>query len=320
MSWGKCSVSGQMNKVSSTVNYVEVTRDRDGQRLDNFLSARLKGLPRSLIYRIIRTGQVRVNGGRAKPATRLETGDIVRVPPASVRKSKPGEFPPAVLELLNRSICYEDQGAMVIDKPAGMAVHGGSGLSWGAIDVVRAMRPGSNVDLVHRLDRETSGCLLLALDGDALRGLNEQITSDQVEKRYLCLLDGVLKQDRVEVKEPIGQFERSGQRFMRVDPDGKPAHTTFRLLQYYNACSFAEAQLHSGRTHQIRVHAAHLGLSLVGDKRYSPAARQKFWKAKGIKRMFLHAHQLRFYTKDGEEQLVSSPLPDELNQILEKLS
>ena len=309
-----------MNKVSSTVNYVEVTRDREGQRLDNFLSARLKGLPRSVIYRIIRTGQVRVNGGRAKPATRLEAGDIVRVPPASVRERKSGNIPPAVIELISRSVCYENHGIMVIDKPAGMAVHGGSGLSWGVVDVVRALRPGSNVDLVHRLDRETSGCLLLALNGDALRELNAQIKNDHVEKRYLCLLDGKLEQERVEVDEPIGKYERSGEHFMRVDPEGKTAHTTFRLLQHYGEYSFAEAELHTGRTHQIRVHAAHLGAPLVGDRRYSPAARQKFWKTRGLKRMFLHAHQLRFYTADGEQQLVNAQLPDELSHLLENLS
>ena len=288
-----------MNKVSSTVSLVEVTQDRDGQRLDNFITARLKGVPRSVIYRIIRTGQVRVNGGRAKPATRLETGDIVRVPPASVRENKTGDIPPAVLQLLNQSICYESHGIMVINKPAGMAVHGGSGLAWGVVDAVRKMRPGMKVDLVHRLDRETSGCLLLATDGDALRTLNTQITNDQVEKRYLCLMDGKLEQGLVQVNEPIGQFERAGQKFMRVDPQGKPAHTTFRLLQNYAGYSFAEAQLHTGRTHQIRVHAAHLGASLAADKRYSPAVRQKFWKAQGLKRMFLHAHQVQFFTGDG---------------------
>ena len=308
-----------MNKVSSAVSLVEVTQDRDGQRLDNFLTARLKGLPRSVIYRIIRTGQVRVNGGRAKPATRLETGDIVRVPPASVRENKTGDIPPAVLQLLNQSICYESHGIMVINKPAGMAVHGGSGLAWGVVDAVRKMRPGMKVDLVHRLDRDTSGCLLLALDGDALRALNTQIINDQVEKRYLCLMDGKLKQGLVQVNEPIGQFERAGQKFMRVDPQGKSAHTTFRLLQNYAGYSFAEAELHTGRTHQIRVHAAHLGASLAADKRYSPAARQKFWKAQGLKRMFLHAHQIQFFTGDGEQQLVSSQLPDELRSLLEKL-
>ena len=316
MSWGQLS----MNKVSSAVRQVEVTQDRDGQRLDNFLTARLKGVPRSVIYRIIRTGQVRVNGGRAKPATRLETGDIVRVPPASVRENKTGDIPPAVLQLLNQSICYESHGVMVINKPAGMAVHGGSGLAWGVVDAVRKMRPAMKVDLVHRLDRDTSGCLLLALNGDALRELNSQITNDQVEKRYLCLMDGELKHELVQVNEPIGQFERAGQKFMRVDPQGKPAHTTFRLMQNYAGYSFAEAQLHTGRTHQIRVHAAHLGVSLAADKRYSPRERQKFWKAQGLKRMFLHAHQIRFFTGDGEQQLVSSPLPVELSQLLEKLA
>jgi 23S rRNA pseudouridine955/2504/2580 synthase len=309
-----------MNKVKSAVNHVEVSGDRDGQRLDNFLSTQLKGVPRSVIYRVIRKGQVRVNGGRAKPATRLQAGDIVRVPPASVRDSKPGEVPPAVLELLNQSICYEDKGVMVIDKPAGMAVHGGSGLSWGVVDAIRAMRPNASVDLVHRLDRETSGCLLLALDGDALRALNTQIKNEQIEKRYLCLLDGKLKQDREEVNAPIGKFERSGQRFMRVDAEGKPAHTTFRLLQNYGECSFAEAQLHTGRTHQIRVHAAHLGAPLVGDSRYAAPERQKFWKAAGLKRMFLHAHQLKFYTRDGQQQLVSSQLPAALRELLEKIT
>lgn len=316
MSWGPLA----MNKVKSAVNHVEVSGDRDGQRLDNFLSTQLKGVPRSVIYRVIRKGQVRVNGGRAKPATRLQAGDIVRVPPASVRDSKPGEVPPAVLELLNQSICYEDKGVMVIDKPAGMAVHGGSGLSWGVVDAIRAMRPNASVDLVHRLDRETSGCLLLALDGDALRALNTQIKNEQIEKRYLCLLDGKLKQDREEVNAPIGKFERSGQRFMRVDAEGKPAHTTFRLLQNYGECSFAEAQLHTGRTHQIRVHAAHLGAPLVGDSRYAAPERQKFWKAAGLKRMFLHAHQLKFYTRDGQQQLVSSQLPAALRELLEKIT
>lgn len=308
-----------MNKVTSGVNHVEVARDRDGQRLDNFLSARLKGLPRSVIYRIIRTGQVRVNGGRAKPATRLAAGDLVRIPPASVREKKPGDIPPAVLKLLGESICFEGHGVLVINKPAGMVVHAGSGLTWGVIDALRKMRPGVNLDLVHRLDRETSGCLLLATDGETLRDLNQQIKDNRVDKRYLCLMDGTMKGDRVEVHDAIGEYERAGQRFMRVDPEGKPAHTTFRLLQNYAGCSFAEAQLHTGRTHQIRVHAAHLHLPLVGDRRYSPKARQKHWKSVGVKRMFLHAHQVRFFTKDGEEQVVSAPLPEELGSLLEKL-
>ncbi len=315
MSWGKLA----MNKVSSGVSHVEVPSDRDGQRLDNFLSARMKGLPRSVIYRVIRKGQVRVNGGRAKPATRLATGDMVRIPPAVIRDKNSSDIPAAVIELLEKSVCFENHAVMVVNKPAGMAVHGGSGLAWGVIDVVRKIRPGISVDLVHRLDRETSGCLLLALDGQALRELNTQIQENQIEKRYLCLLDGTLKQDLLEVHEAIGKYERSGQRFMRVDPEGKSAHTTFQLLQNYGQYSFAEAHLHTGRTHQIRVHAAHLGLSLAGDKRYSSTDRQKFWKAQGLKRIFLHAHQLQFYTRDGERQMVSAPLPDELNRLLDGL-
>lgn len=309
-----------MNKVSSAVSQVEVSGERAGQRLDNFLSARLKGLPRSVIYRIIRTGQVRVNGGRAKPSTRLESGDIVRIPPASVRENNPGDIPPAVLQLLEDAICYEGHGIMVINKPAGMAVHGGSGLAWGVIDAMRKLREDANIDLVHRLDRETSGCMLLALNGDALRELNYQITNDRIDKRYLCLLDGRLGQDVVEVDEPLARHERSGQGFMRVDPEGKPAHTTFRLLQDYAGYSFAEAELHSGRTHQIRVHAAHLGLPLAADDRYAPADRRKFWKSMGLKRLFLHAHQIRFFGSDGEQHIVSTPLPDDLAAVLEKLA
>ena len=308
-----------MSKVSYGVSLVEVTQDRAGQRLDNFIAAKLKGLPRSVIYRIIRKGQVRVNGGRAKPATRLETGDIVRVPPAKIREMGSENIPPPVIPLIEQSICYEDHGVMVINKPSGMAVHGGSGLAWGVVDVVRKMRPGMNVDLVHRLDRATSGCLLLALTGDALRDLNTQINNNQVVKRYLCLLDGKLKQELVQVNEPIGQFERSGQKFMRVDPEGKPAHTTFRLLQNYADYSFAQAQLHTGRTHQIRVHAAHLGLPLAADDRYSSRGRQRFWKKQGLKRLFLHANQISFYTADGEQQLVTAPLPLELKSLLENL-
>jgi 23S rRNA pseudouridine955/2504/2580 synthase len=308
-----------VSKVSSAVSQVEVTKDRDGQRLDNFLAARLKGVPRSVIYRVIRTGQVRVNGGRAKPATRLKSGDMVRIPPATVRGNKSGDIPPAVMQLLQNSICYEDDGVMVIDKPAGMAVHGGSGLSWGVIDAVRKLRPHMNVDLVHRLDRETSGCMLLALNGDVLKYLGAQMQENSIEKRYLCLLDGQLQQDLVEVQEPIGKFERSGQRFMRVDPGGKPAHTTFRRLQTFAGYSFAEAQLHTGRTHQIRVHANHLGLPLAGDKLYSPASRQKFWKARGLKRIFLHAHQVSFLSMKGHEQMVSCPLPNDLSNLLEGL-
>ena len=315
MSWGL----EMTNKTTSGVSYVEVPKDRAGQRLDNFLMAQLKGVPRSVIYRIIRTGQVRVNSGRAKPSTKLEMGDKVRLPPASVKEDGVAEISPKVLQLLTQAVCFEDQNLMVVDKPAGMAVHAGSGLSWGVVDVIRQLRPARGVDLVHRLDRETSGCLLLALDGDALRELNEQVKQQTMDKRYFCLLDGHLNEAVVDVRESIGKVERGGERYMQVDTEGKSAHTTFRLLQNYGPCSFVEAQLHTGRTHQIRVHAQHLGMALIGDKRYAPAARIKYWKGLGAKRLFLHAHQLSFRSLNGDEQMVNSPLPDELKTFLDTL-
>ncbi len=308
-----------MRKITSTVKHVEISQDRAGQRLDNFLMSQLKGVPRSVVYRVIRTGQVRINGRRAKPASRLEVGDLVRVPPASIRNSKSAEIPPAVLQILASAVCYEAHGLMVIDKPAGMAVHSGSGLAWGIVDAVRRLRPHNNVDLVHRLDRETSGCLLLALARDTLRGLNKQLLQNKIEKRYLCLLDGHMQEELIDVDQPIAKTVRSGERIMRVDPNGKPAQTTFRLLQHLGPCSYAEAQTHSGRTHQIRVHATHLNLTLVGDKRYASAARQKHWRDEGIKRLFLHAHQLSFHTADGVQQFVSLQLPPELKDFLTKL-
>jgi len=308
-----------IQKAAFSVSHVEVTQDRDGQRLDNFLMARLKGVPRSAVYRIIRTGQVRVNGSRAKPASRLRAGDKIRIPPASTRTAGVIDIPPKVLQLVSNSICFEDKNIMVINKPSGMAVHAGSGLSWGVIDVVRKMRPDSSVDLVHRLDRETSGCLLLALDGDALRDLNEQVKNNELGKHYLCLMDGLLREAVIEVREPLGKYERSGEHFMRVDAHGKPAHTTFRLLQKYGPCSFVEARLHSGRTHQIRAHAVHLGIPLLGDRKYASAVRQKYWKTKGLKRLFLHAQQLKFRTLSGKEKIVSSQLPEDLKFFLDSL-
>jgi 23S rRNA pseudouridine955/2504/2580 synthase len=307
------------DKIKTGVQIVEVTAGKDGQRLDNFLSARLKGAPRSLIYRIIRKGQVRINGGRVKPATRVAAGDMIRIPPVRTSEDGPVDLPGWAISSISESIIFEHADLLVLNKPTGMAVHAGSGLTWGVIDVLRHLRPGTEIELVHRLDRGTSGCLLLAKGGQALRRLGNQFQKGEIGKRYLCLLDGQLKAARVEVDQPIGRSERGGERHMAVDKEGKPAQTTFRFLEQYGDFSFVEAELHTGRSHQIRVHAQWLGLPLAGEERYAERNRSNWWREQGLCRIFLHAHQVEIPQKNSEPLLLSAPLPQDLNQVLDKL-
>jgi 23S rRNA pseudouridine955/2504/2580 synthase len=306
------------------VQQIEVTGDRAGQRLDNFLGSQLKGMPKAAIYRLIRTGQVRVNGGRAKPERKLQAGDVVRVPPARV--NEPGNFTvsPAVIEQLQAAVLYRDKNFLVLDKPVGMAVHSGSGLPWGVIDVLRQAWPDQFIELAHRIDRETSGCLLLALNGQALRHLSAQFRDGTVKKRYLCLMDGRLPEDRVTVNIPAGKDAQSRDEMDDEEenlPDmaGKPALTVFRRLQDFPEYSYVEAEIFTGRTHQIRQHAKYLGLPLAGDTKYASKADLKWWKSRGLKRMFLHAHHLEFLDMAGEPVIVNSNLPDALRSVLAEL-
>lgn len=306
------------------VQQLEVSGDRAGQRLDNFLGSQLKGMPKAAIYRLIRTGQVRVNGGRAKPERKLQAGDVVRVPPARV--NEPGNFTvsPAVIEQLQAAILYRDKNFLVLDKPVGMAVHSGSGLPWGVIDVLRQAWPDQFIELAHRIDRETSGCLLLALNGQALRHLSAQFREGTVKKRYLCLMDGRLPEDRVTVDIPAGKDARSRDDLDEEDENlpemgGKTALTVFRRLQDFPEYSYVEAEIFTGRTHQIRQHAKYLGLPLAGDPKYASKADLKWWKGRGLKRMFLHAHHLEFLDLAGEPLIVNSNLPDALRSILVQL-
>lgn len=295
---------------------VEVSTDRDGQRLDNFLSTQLKGLPKSAVYRLIRTGQVRVNGGRAKPERKLQAGDVVRVPPARV--NEPGNFTvsAAVIAQLQAAVLYQDEDFLVLDKPVGMAVHSGSGLPWGVIEALRQARPGQFIELAHRIDRETSGCLVLALNGQALRHLSGQFRDGTVKKRYLCLMDGRLPQDLVTVNVPAGKdvYDEEGESL--PENSGKEALTRFRRLQDYPGYSYVEAEIFTGRTHQIRQHARHLGLPLAGDPKYASKADLKWWKAQGLRRMFLHSHHIEFFDLQGEAVIVNSNLPDSLRSVL----
>ena len=296
-----------------------VDHHHDGQRIDNFLSARLKGLPRSLVYRLIRTGQVRINGKRCKAASRIAEGDQVRIPPARVREGADAIIADSILQQIRECILHQDPQTLVINKPSGMAVHGGSGLPWGVIDVLRRIFPGEFLELVHRIDRETSGCLVLARSGQSLEHLSGQFRDGQVDKRYLCLLEGALKQDRVDVDAPLARLQTSQKQKVVVDAEGKPALTRFHCLERYPDATYAEAELFTGRTHQIRVHARHIGHVLAGDSKYADKASLKRWRKLGLKRLFLHAHLVSFELPGGQRLEVSAPLPDELRTVLEHL-
>ena len=301
------------------VRLVKVSADHDGQRLDNFLSARLKGLPRSATYRIIRTGQVRINGGRCKPSTRLCEGDEVRIPPAWTREQGKVVISDQVCKQVRNAVLFKNSDFVVLNKPSGMAVHAGSGLPWGLIDVVRQNHPGEYCELAHRLDRETSGCLVLARNGNALKHLTGLFRDGRVEKFYLCLLDGEMKEAVIEVDAPLKKVQAGAERQMEVDAEGKPALTCFRRLQAYAGCTYAEAELLTGRTHQIRVHARHIGMPLAGEARYASKESLKQWKAKGLHRVFLHAQRLSFKTTSGEEMDFNAPLPENLKTVLNHL-
>ena len=309
-------------ELDTGVRFVVVDALGDGQRIDNFLLRELKGVPRTLIYRLLRTGEVRVNKGRAKPGQRLSPGDRVRIPPVRTTRREPGEAPKRQIDIIVKSIIYEDNLMLVIDKPSGLAVHGGSGLSYGVIEAMRAARPEAReLELVHRLDRDTSGCLMLAKRRSALRRLQTLQREDRVEKRYLALVAGKSRRDRFEVDAPLRKnLLQGGERIVRVDPEGKPSRTRFRVLERFADSMLVEASLDTGRTHQIRVHAAHSGHPLLGDEKYGDASLNRAYRELGLRRLFLHAWQLRFPWGESEQSLrVEAPLPDELEAVLTRL-
>ena len=294
-----------------------------GQRVDNFLARHLKGVPKSRIYRALRKGEVRVNGHRVRPHYHLADGDRVRIPP--IRRSVSGKPPTVPGKLLDRvPVLFEDDHVLVVDKPAGLAVHGGSGMEYGLVEALRQLRPELDfLELVHRLDRGTSGCLMFALDRPALVALHQQLAERRgIRKHYLALVRGSFPGgDAVNVDQPLGQVRGpDGRRRMKVDPEGQPAATVFRIRRTFADAALLEAELLSGRMHQARVHAAHLGHPIAGDRLYGDGEFNDHLRRLGLGRLFLHAERLRIHhPHDGLRMDFFAPLPAPLEAVLEAL-
>ncbi|RYY75756.1 MAG: 23S rRNA pseudouridine(955/2504/2580) synthase RluC [Gammaproteobacteria bacterium] len=308
------------------VSFVDVDDDQAGQRIDNFLMARLKGVPKSKVYNIIRKGEVRVNKGRTKPDYKISVGDEIRIPPVRVTEKEAVPKPSNTMTvLLENSVLFENDGLLVINKPPGLAVHGGSGVSLGLIETLRQMRPDARyLELIHRLDRDTSGCIMIAKKRSMLRHLQAALREKSfsgITKVYHALVIGHWPQTCKRVDAPLLKVEvADDERVVRVHPDGKPSLTEFKILQCYSNCSLIEARPITGRTHQIRVHARHVGHSLVGDEKYGDDDFNKQMRDVGVKRLFLHAAELGFYLPDATEKtIVKAPLAKDLAAALKKL-
>jgi 23S rRNA pseudouridine955/2504/2580 synthase len=309
---------------------VRVPEDRAGQRLDNFLLGQLKGAPRSLVYKLVRSGQVRVNGGRAKADRRLDGGDEVRIPPVRLEAAAERGTPArGLLEAMEAAILFEDARLLVVDKPSGVASHGGSGISFGAIETLRALRPNQSLELVHRLDRDTSGVLVVAKKRAALSELQALMREDSgpgrgggLRKRYLALLTGRMPDGVMSVDAPLHVgLRQGGERHVQVDAAGKPSLSHFRMLERRGGQSYCEVRIETGRTHQIRAHARHIGHPVAGDDKYGdPEVNKRLRDQAGLKRLFLHAASLEFALDDGKTPYVlSAPLPPDLLAVLDNL-
>jgi 23S rRNA pseudouridine955/2504/2580 synthase len=305
------------------VQFIDIDPDLEGQRIDNYLRTLLKGVPKSLIYRIVRKGEIRVNKKRVKPEYKLQANDQLRIPP--IRIAEPNAAPSTKLDkvaTLESHILFEDELFIILNKPSGMAVHGGSGLSFGVIEALRALRPTERfLELVHRLDRDTSGCLVIAKKRSALKNLHEQLRDRKVDKRYQALVDGLWPPDRYKVNAPLLKNTlKSGERLVSVNEEGKPSETRFRILQQFAEATLVEASPITGRTHQIRVHCLHAGHPIAGDDKYGDSQFDQYMQGKGLKRLFLHAYSIAFiHPKTQERVSFMAPLDIQLSQSLKKI-
>ncbi len=305
------------------VQLLEVSPEFAGQRIDNFLRTQLKGVPKTLIYRILRKGEVRVNKGRIKPEYKLQAGDVVRVPPLRLaERDEPAPLALGLLERLEKAIVYEDKALIVLNKPAGIAVHGGSGLNYGVIEAFRQLRPDAkDIELVHRLDRDTSGLLMIAKKRSMLRHLHEALRGDGVDKRYMALVRGNWPAAKKKISAPLLKNNlRSGERMVEVNSEGKEALTVFRVLRRFGEfATLVEASPITGRTHQIRVHAKHAGHSIAGDSKYGDEEFTREIRELGGKRLFLHAYALTVPLPEGGELKVEAEVDEVWERTLERL-
>ena len=312
----------EINK--NSVSQITISDGQAGQRIDNFLVKHLKGVPKSHIYRLLRSGQVRINSGRKKPHYKLCAGDILRLPPVRINENQDAQIPESVTRLLKDAIIFEDDKLIAINKPSGIAVHKGSGLKFGVIEAFRQIDPEQPLELVHRLDRETSGCLLLAKDRQVLAQLHEMLRHETImhmEKTYLALLDGVWTQGKQTIDTGISKIKRGGEHIMQVDADGDRAISHFEPVEIFEhntrPCGLMQITIDTGRTHQIRVHAQHSGHAIIGDSKYGDKEANRCFRESGLKRLFLHAKRL--YLPLADPITLDAPLSDELERLLQKL-
>lgn len=308
---------------SQKVQFLEINANQAGQRIDNFLLSLEKGVPKSRIYRALRKGEVRVNKGRIKQTYKLQSGDVVRVPPLRVtEKTTPDTISDSLKQALLANILFEDDSMLVINKPSGLAVHAGSQIQLGLIEALRVIKPEQDfLELVHRLDRDTSGCLMVAKSRESLLKLQQQMQSDEIDKRYLTLLKGNLASKEELVEQSLQKNTlSSGERMVAIDTAGKKAKTLFLQQQQLRLAQLTEVKLYTGRTHQIRVHSAWLGHPVAGDDKYGDREFNKILKNYGLKRLFLHAWRLGIrHPLSGEPLQLEAPLPDNLKTVIENL-
>ncbi len=305
-----------------TVKFVEITSEHSDQRIDNYLFTLLKGVPKSRIYRIIRKGEIRINGSRIKPDYKLNEGDKIRIPPVRIAEREAFILPSKKLQyLLEKNILYEDDALLVLNKPSGLAVHGGSGIKFGLIEALRLIRPKTDYfELAHRIDRETSGCLIVAKKRSTLRYLQEQMRNRRISKVYRALATGKWPRGIKRIDLPLMAFEqKTGEKIVRVNPKGKKSVTIFSVMKRYRNFTLLEASLETGRTHQIRVHAQHIGCPLAGDSKYGLDDINKDIRKSGLKRMFLHAFKIGFSLPCGKNIFIEAPMPSDLSKHLMEL-